>query len=167
VERYQDVYPTKQQTGAELFQLVHSAARSFARVALYFENSILPVDWPLLAGAAGPARTMKWTDGELELDTPRPVAVVWPGCAMVNGEVWRVRSGDRLLVPAGQWKVTPCAAGVEALPRLLDFNGTLLSARVKDGEFEFSYTSATRAIAVLPDGHAMILDPGTRTVRIH
>ena len=25
VERYQDVYPTKQQTGTELFQLVHLA----------------------------------------------------------------------------------------------------------------------------------------------
>src|SRR6202034_800064 len=28
VERYQDVYPTKQQTGTELFQLVHVAAKS-------------------------------------------------------------------------------------------------------------------------------------------
>jgi len=56
---------------------------------------------------------------------------------------------------------------VAAVPRMLDFNGTLLSARVKDGEFEFSYSSQTRAIAVLPDGHAMMLDPGTRTVRIH
>jgi hypothetical protein len=167
VERYQDVYPTKQQTGAELFQLVHSAARWFPRVALYFENSILPVDWPLLAGAASPARTVKQSDGALEIDTPRPVAVDWRGCALVNGEVWRVMSGDRLLLPAGQWKVTGCAAGTVALPRLLDFNGTLLSARVKDGEFEFSYSSQTRAIAVLPDGHAMMLDPGTRTVRIH
>ena len=29
VERYQDVYPTKQQTGAELFELVHVAANAF------------------------------------------------------------------------------------------------------------------------------------------
>src|SRR5262249_8392788 len=40
VDRYQDVYPTKQQTGTELFQLVHLAADAFSRVALYFENSI-------------------------------------------------------------------------------------------------------------------------------
>ncbi len=52
VERYQDVYPTKQQTGVELFQLVHQAALSFPRVALYFENSILPPDWGLLGAAA-------------------------------------------------------------------------------------------------------------------
>ena len=45
VERYQDVYPTKKQTGTELFQLVHQAAKSFNRVALYFENSIEPQDW--------------------------------------------------------------------------------------------------------------------------
>jgi len=48
VERYQDVYPTKQQTGAELFQLVSLASRSFNRVALYFENSIAPLDRALL-----------------------------------------------------------------------------------------------------------------------
>jgi len=52
VERYQDVYPTKQQTGAELFQLVHVAAQVFPRVALYFENSILPPDLKLLPSAA-------------------------------------------------------------------------------------------------------------------
>src|SRR4029077_12105714 len=45
VERYQDVYPTKLQTGTELFALIHTAADAFARVALYFENSILPQDW--------------------------------------------------------------------------------------------------------------------------
>ena len=52
VERYQDVYPTKQQTGTELFQLVHLAAKAFPQVALYFENSILAPDLPLLASAA-------------------------------------------------------------------------------------------------------------------
>ena len=30
VDRYQNVYPTKQQTGTELFELVHQAARAFA-----------------------------------------------------------------------------------------------------------------------------------------
>ena len=44
VDRYQDVYPTKQQTGTELFELVHMASTAFPRVALYFENSILKPD---------------------------------------------------------------------------------------------------------------------------
>ncbi len=49
VERYQDVYPTKQQTGTELFQLIHLSSGAFPRVALYFENSILRDDLPFLA----------------------------------------------------------------------------------------------------------------------
>ena len=48
VDRYQNVYPTKQQTGTELFQLVHQATSNFERVALYFENSLLPPDLNLL-----------------------------------------------------------------------------------------------------------------------
>jgi len=36
VDRFQDVYPTKQQTGTELFELVHLASTAFPRVALYF-----------------------------------------------------------------------------------------------------------------------------------
>src|ERR1700741_4919793 len=52
VERYQDVYPTKQQTGTEWFELVHLAAKAFPQVALYFENSILAADLPLLSAAA-------------------------------------------------------------------------------------------------------------------
>ena len=53
VDRYQNVYPTKQQTGTELFELVHQAAANFQRVALYFENSLLPPDLGLLASARG------------------------------------------------------------------------------------------------------------------
>jgi hypothetical protein len=40
VERYQDVYPVKRQTGTELFELVHEAGQSFPRVALYFETRL-------------------------------------------------------------------------------------------------------------------------------
>src|SRR4029078_8594382 len=52
VERYQDVYPTKQQTGSELFALLHLASTAFPRVAVYFENSILAPDLQLLPSAA-------------------------------------------------------------------------------------------------------------------
>ena len=47
VERYQDVYPTKKQTGVELFELLHQSAVSFGQVALYFENSLEKQDLPL------------------------------------------------------------------------------------------------------------------------
>src|SRR2546421_7759308 len=36
-DRYQDVYPTKQQTGTELFQLVHLASTAFPRGAVLRE----------------------------------------------------------------------------------------------------------------------------------
>ena len=52
VDRYQDVYPTKQQTGTELFELVHLASTAFPRVALYFENSILKPDLGMLAASS-------------------------------------------------------------------------------------------------------------------
>ena len=47
VDRYQDVYPTKQQTVvSSCFNCLHTAASAFARVAVYFENSILGADLP-------------------------------------------------------------------------------------------------------------------------
>ena len=52
VDRYQDVYPTKQQTGGELFGLTHLATLSFGRVALYIENSLAKTDLLLLPAAA-------------------------------------------------------------------------------------------------------------------
>jgi len=51
VDRYQNVYPTKQQTGTELFQLVHQASTNFRQVALYVENSLQAPDWTLLPAA--------------------------------------------------------------------------------------------------------------------
>jgi len=64
VDRYQNVYPTKQQTGTELFELVHSASASFQRVALYFENSLLTPDLPLLPSAFGGGKPDRSRRGE-------------------------------------------------------------------------------------------------------
>ena len=61
VDRYQDVYPTKQQTGVELFELVHMASAAFSRVAVYFENSISPSDMKLLPAAAVAPRSEQRT----------------------------------------------------------------------------------------------------------
>ena len=67
VERYQDVYPTKKQTGLELAELVHEAAFSFSRVALYFESSLENVDLPLLPSAAAAALVKQTSVDELEV----------------------------------------------------------------------------------------------------
>jgi hypothetical protein len=96
VERYQDVYPTKQQTGTELFQLVHVAAQSFSRVALYFENSILTPDLPLLASAAASVDKAEQNGSRLVIESHNGVGVPWQGPALVNGRLWPVHSDDAL-----------------------------------------------------------------------
>jgi hypothetical protein len=160
VERYQDVYPTKQQTGSELLRLIHSAAGAFPRVALYFENSIARADWPLLAGAAAGARIEQGPDGGVRVKAAQSVALRWTGCALVNGSRWRVRSGEFLLLPAGSSHIESC--GDSAPPVLLDFNGTLHSAEFRDGRLTVHYSSQSRAIAMLADGVARMLPPGEK-----
>jgi hypothetical protein len=168
VERYQDVYPVKQQTGTELFQLVRSAADSFNRVAVYFENSILPADWPLLAASAATVRRAEWTGANLELESPQPLSVAWKGCAQVDGREWPVQDGERVFVPAGTHRLSPCAK----LParRLADFNGDLLDARMVKGKLHVKYESRSRAIALVSDGkggvRARMLPPGKMDVEI-
>ena len=147
VERYQDVYPTKQQTGTELFQLVRSAAESFARVALYFESSLLPPDLPLLAAAAAPATRLEPRGDKLIVEARQPLGVRWRGPLRVNGRPWPVRDDEHAWLPAGR-HVLEAAAGPEFL-RLLDLNAELISAAVMPGGLEFAYRSSSRAIAVL------------------
>jgi hypothetical protein len=135
VERYQDVYPTKQQTGAELFQLVHHAAQAFARVALYFENSILPPDYPLLAAAAAPK------------SADRARGVAWQGPLAVNGKPWPVTDGRTAWIPPGDQRI---ASSPEFPPvRLLDLNAELLSAETTGNGFVFRYESKARTYARL------------------
>ena len=147
VERYQDVYPTKQQTGTELFQLVHLAAQSFPRVALYFENSILTPDLPLLASAAASVDKVEQNGSRLTIDSPRGVGVPWQGPALVNGRPWPVRSDDTLWLPAGPAVIEP--ARNEPAARILDFNGELHSAKASEGSLEFSYQNSARAMAIV------------------
>jgi len=148
VERYQDVYPTQQQTGTELFQQVHLASRAFPRVALYFENSILNPDLELLPAAAAVVDRVQMIGSKLVVESPYGVGLPWTGAALVNGQAWPVTDGETLWLPAGGHAVQPGAA-LPAL-RVLDFNGNLKTARVlPEGGLELSYQSSSRALAVL------------------
>ena len=147
VERYQDVYPTKQQTGTELFQLVHLASKAFPQVALYFENSILPPDLPLLASAAANVDKAQWTGAKLTVESRYGVGVPWKGPALVNGRVWPVRGDETAWLPAGFNAIEP--AQNDAPLRILDFNGNLRHARASAAGLEFSYQSNARAFAIL------------------
>lgn len=121
VERYQDVYPTKQQTGAELAQLIHQAAQSFAQVALYFEFSLRPEDLPLLGPAA--SGLLQQEGGEVEIRHP-----TWLRAAPqteVNGIPWPFHDGVSVLLPAGRHRLQ--TASTPPAFRILDCNATLLS----------------------------------------
>jgi len=147
VERYQDVYPTKQQTGTELFQLVHLAAQSFSRVALYFENSILTPDLPLLASAAASVDKAEQNGSRLVIESHQAVGVPWQGPALVNGRLWPARGDTTLWLPAGPSVVEQ--APKDSPLRLTDFSGDLREASVIANGLRFSYQSSARTLAVL------------------
>jgi hypothetical protein len=147
VERYQDVYPTKQQTGVELFQLVHQAALSFARVALYFEHSILPADWPLLSASASTVERVEQTGSRLTLQSRHGAGVAWQGPALVDGKLWPVADSSTVWLPAGTHSIQPAP---ELPPiHIESFNGELKSAEATSSRVEFAYQSPARALALL------------------
>lgn len=147
VERYQDVYPTKKQTGIELFELVHQAAASFARVALYFENSLEKQDLALLPAAASTARVTTKSVDELQIESSEPTRVAWQGPVEVDGKLWPVHNDRFVLAPAGRH--TLAAATSSSSVTLSDFNGEIQSAVVSGTRLDLSYTARSRAIAQL------------------
>jgi hypothetical protein len=148
VERYQDVYPTRQQTGTELFQLVHRAAASFPRVALYFENSLLPPDLQLLPSAAAVVTRFERMGAKTVVDSVGGVGIPWKGGAKVDGQPWPAQDDDTLWLPAGPHAVEPAPA--TAGPRLVSLTGDLKAVRpVGLHSLEFTYQSVARAIAVV------------------
>jgi hypothetical protein len=168
VERYQDVYPTKQQTGVELFRLVQLAAQSFERVALYFENSLLKQDLGLLPTASATVSSYRRRGDRVEVETRLSSGVRWTGGAKVNGQPWAAVTGDWVTVPAGQSIVQP---GPEPPVRLLDLNGELVSARWDDRGIDLAYRSNARGYArfsdaVMVDGRTVCRSEGECVVEL-
>jgi hypothetical protein len=149
VERYQDVYPTKQQTGSELFALLHVAAAAFPRIAVYFENSILAPDLPLLPSAAASVQRAERSSGEkndkLVVESRAGVGAIWSGPALVDGRPWPVASDSIVWLAPGSHSIQPAA--VKPVLRLLDLNAELHSAAATAGGIEFAYRSSARALA--------------------
>jgi len=163
VERYQDVYPTKQQTGTELFQLVHMASDAFPRVALYFENSIRRADWGLLASSAAAVNSMQQNGSAWVIDSKRGVGVPWKGPALVDGKRWPVADDATVWLPAGSHVVDAGDPGQPLPMRILDFNGDLKSATATSSGIEFGYRSGARALAVLDRTPARVEIDGLET----
>ncbi|HEX4278235.1 MAG TPA: hypothetical protein VHZ74_22930 [Bryobacteraceae bacterium] len=147
VDRYQDVYPTKQQTGTELFELVHMASMAFPRVALYFENSILKADLPLLAASSAVVTRYSKDHDRISIESPMDLELNWTAAgALVDGKPWPAQSAATVHLPAG-------AHIVEQNPKresihLIDLNARLISAAYETGKaLAFQYASDSRAIA--------------------
>lgn len=148
VDRYQNVYPTKQQTGTELFQLVHLAGTSFSRLALYFEKSLLPPDLALLPYAAAVVTRIEHLGPKTVVESPHGVGIPWKGGAKVDGELWPVQDENTLWLPAGAHAVEPASA--PAGLRLLQLTGDLKAARFLGTQvIEFTYQSLSTAIAII------------------
>jgi hypothetical protein len=149
VERYQNVYPTRQQTGTELFQLAHAAAANFQRVALYFENSLLPPDLPLLPSAAAAVTRIERIGPKTVVDSPAGVGLPWTALgALVDGAPWPLLDARVVWLPAGPHSVEPAPAS--SAPRVVRLNADVRNARIVNAStVEFSYTSNVRAIALL------------------
>jgi hypothetical protein len=154
VERYQDVYPTKKQTGVEFLELVHQAAESFSHVALYFENSLEKQDLRLLPAAANTASEHLDKTGVLTLDAQQPTRVNWQGSAEMDGKLWPLQNAKTLLAPAGKhtFEASALQPGVE----ITDFNGDIRSALGTPDRADINYTSKSRAVAVLASTVARI-----------
>ncbi len=145
VERYQDVYPTKKQTGTELLQLVHQASSSFFRVALYFENSIEKQDLALLPAAATSATAKQVSVDEMDVTATETTRVNWQGPVEVDGKLWPLQSTAAVLAPSGRHRLRPAVESPGVL--VCDFNGDVQSAVANRDRADISYTSKSRAIA--------------------
>jgi hypothetical protein len=120
---------------------------SFPRVALYFENSILPPDLALLSAAAAAPERLEQSAGKLVVESKQAVGVPWEGPALVNGKPWPVRDDTTVWLPPGAHAVEHATRDVAW--RVLDFNGTLQTATQTRSGVELAYESPARAIAVL------------------
>ena len=147
VERYQNVYPTKKQTGVELFQLVHMASGAFQRVALYFESSLLAPDLPLLAAAGARVDNLMRAGAKLAIDARGDHVVRWTGAAAVDGRVWPVAGLEAVHVPAGAHAIAPSAT--RAPLHILDLGAELTSASASESSSEIAYRSQARVWTLL------------------
>jgi hypothetical protein len=149
VERDQVVYPTQQQTGTELAQLIHIASQSFPTVIYYSAASVSPVDIPLLPAASAMVKhSERSNDGDgLVIDSPYGIGVRWSGPASLDGHPWPVGDSEQVWIPAGKHTLKPDTS--EPNLRVLDFNGTLEDAAVRQDGVEVSYTSQSRALMKL------------------
>ncbi|MGE5342459.1 MAG: tetratricopeptide repeat protein [Candidatus Omnitrophota bacterium] len=142
-----EVFPTFRQTGIELFQLLHLAALSFARVTIYAENTVFKSDLELLPAALSAIDHVNPNGTTLTLHSPFGVGLSWKGAARVDGKPWPVTGDGYLWLPAGEHHVSPSRKKTHL--HLIDFNGELQAAESLANGMTFTYRSSSRALACL------------------
>ena len=161
VPRYQNVYPTKQQTGLELFQLVQTAASAFARVALYFETSILKPDLGLLPASAAAVSRFEQRGSSTVVESPYGVGMQWRGVPLVDGRPWPLVSSDGVVwLPAGPHVMED--GGTMPALRVERLNCDVQAAALRGAKVEISYRSSARALITLSHRPTQIEVDGER-----
>jgi len=160
VERDQVVYPTQQQTGTELAQLIHISSQSFPTVIYYSAASVSPVDIALLPAASAVVSHSELSANgeEMTIDSPFGIGIRWSGPVALDGHPWPVHDSEHIWIPAGRHTLK-CDTGDPNL-LVLDFNGTLEGAAARPDGIEVTYTSQSRALMKLNRAPAQLLIDG-------
>lgn len=152
--RYQEVYPTKRQTGIELYRLVHAAAHAFPRVALYFEHVLADEDLPFLAASAVPRVRASRDGNRWRIECQEAIGVRWRGPVRVNGRPWAAKDEETVWLPRGQHTLEPGAEDPAVILRHL--SAELKNLHSAGRRLEFHYQSNTRAIATFEEAPARL-----------
>jgi len=83
----------------------------------------------------------------MELDAAEPTRVSWKGPVKIDGKLWPVQDANSVLAPPGKHRLS-AATDTPALT-VTDFNGDIRSAVASGNGVELSYTSRSRAVALL------------------
>jgi hypothetical protein len=150
VPRGENIVPTSQQTGLELYRLVSEALRAFPKVCVYSEGTIYRQDFGMLPSALASSATVEPHEGggvvvesqdgvDLATDQ-RPPAV------RLDGSPWSAVRPGAVLVPRGRHLVesdpgVPDGGGL----RLREINAVLLGASEARDALTVCYVSAARA----------------------
>ena len=145
-------YPTAQQTGIEMLQIFHYAATNFHRTVLYIESSIFTQDFPFITRAmANPLRSEVQGD-RLTVSAAEPLLVNIGEIPMVtvDGRPSPFIYAGEVFIPPGTHEIRPYGSGSSLSKlRVHRLNATLQSGELTREGLRFSYSSGTRAIAIL------------------
>jgi len=163
VARRTTVFPTSQQTGMELLRMFNYAAAGFSRVTLYIEHSVFREDFPLIARAMTQPLKTEIQGDTLTVSAVEPLLVNIGEIPMVtvDGRPSPFVYGGEVFIPAGTHDIRPFD-GRSTISRLRvnRLNGTPLAGEVTSEGLHFTYSSDTRAIAVLNANPALIAVDG-------